>query len=636
MKSQRGSRLVSFKEMAQMDEFDKLGLRCGLEIHQQLSTRKLFCSCPSEIIEDEPDLKIIRKLRAVAGELGSIDEAALHESELKKNFIYHAYKKSNCPVELDEEPPHEPNPEAIETALQIALLLNAKPLPKIIFMRKTVVDGSNTSGFQRTGLVAVNGYLEIGSKKVGISTICLEEEAAKIVERTPEYDIYNLSRLGIPLVEISTTPDLSNPKEVKECAEKIGMILRSTGKIRRGLGTIRQDVNVSIEGGSRVEIKGAQDLRMLDRIVEIEAIRQKKLLEIRNELNRRGIKEIKSSAVEMTNIFKETSSKVLLGAIHSGGVVVGAMLKGMSGLLGVEIQPGKRLGTELSEYAKKFGVSGIIHSDELPGYGISEDEVNNARKFLRCGESDAFFIIASDSEEKAKRAAESALKRAEMCIMGVPREVRRANADGTTTYMRPISGASRMYPETDVPIIKTPDINMIKIPKLITEFAEDYKKMGLSEQAADIISKSQHRELFESLLEEFPDIGPQFVFSVVFLYPKDIKSRMGIDASRLKYEDFRRALSALSKGLIPKEAVEEVLAEAASGINIEEAIKKRERLSEEQVKEIIEGVIVELKSKGAELREGLVMGRSMALLRGKADGSLIARIVKEKISEITK
>jgi len=280
-------------------DYKKLNFKCGIEIHQQLDTHKLFCSCPSLIRDDKPDIIIKRRLRPSAGESGEVDEAALHEFRRGKQFIYQAYSNTTCLVELDEEPPHDVNKEALETALQVALMLNAKVVDRICFMRKTVVDGSNTSGFQRTALIATNGFIETSKGKVKIDTVCLEEEAAKIVKRTEKQDTYDLSRLGIPLIEIATAPEIKVPEHCRESAEKIGMILRSTNKVKRGLGTIRQDVNLSIKNKARVEIKGFQDLRNMPKIIENEVKRHLKLIENGEQLK----KEVRKANKDLTTSF---------------------------------------------------------------------------------------------------------------------------------------------------------------------------------------------------------------------------------------------------------------------------------------------------------------------------------------------
>lgn len=261
-------------------DYEKLGFKSGLEIHQQLETKKLFCNCQSLVNDtNDPDIIVKRRLRAVVGETGEVDKAAAYEQSKSKYFIYEACSSSSCLVELDEEPPHPINKDAVKVVVQAANMFNARLVDEIQFMRKTVIDGSNVSGFQRTALVAYGGYIETSKGKVKIDTICLEEEAAKKIETTDEYVRYRLDRLGVPLLEVATDASIKDPEHAKECAEKIGMILRSTGKVKRGIGTIRQDVNVSIKNGDRTEIKGFQDLKSIPNIVENEVKRQLDLIE---------------------------------------------------------------------------------------------------------------------------------------------------------------------------------------------------------------------------------------------------------------------------------------------------------------------------------------------------------------------
>jgi len=254
--------------------YGEIGLRAGLEVHQQLATHKLFCSCPSLVRQDEPHFKVVRELRPLAGELGAIDPAAIFERKKKKHYVYEGYNDSTCLVELDEEPPHEINPEALKTALIVAKLLHCEFPDVLQVMRKTVIDGSNTSGFQRTLLIGLNGYLETSFGKVGIQTVVLEEDAARRIAEDSMSVTFRLDRLGIPLIEIATAPDCKSPEQVKEVAEKLGALLRATGKAARGIGTIRQDLNISIKGHPRIELKGVQELPHMTKVVELEVKRQ--------------------------------------------------------------------------------------------------------------------------------------------------------------------------------------------------------------------------------------------------------------------------------------------------------------------------------------------------------------------------
>ncbi len=291
-------------------DYKKLGLKCGLEVHQQLDTEKLFCRCPSKLREEKPDIVFTRKMNLAASELGEYDAAALEAYKRGTEYVYQGYSDSNCLIEADEEPPMNPNPESLEVILEIALLCNSKPVDESIAMRKTVLDGSVTSGFQRTMLIASGGMIDIGSKKIGIQTIILEEDACRKIDDKENQIIYCLDRLGIPLIELSTNPEIFTPEEAKLTALKIGEAMRLTGKVKRGLGTIRQDVNISIAQGARVEIKGVQELGLIDEYVRREVQRQFKLLEIRDELKKRGVNEkliAAENSVELSKLFSATS-----------------------------------------------------------------------------------------------------------------------------------------------------------------------------------------------------------------------------------------------------------------------------------------------------------------------------------------
>ncbi len=269
-----------------MIDYDKLKVKIGLEVHQELNTNKLFCKCPSTILEGTVIKRIKRKLRLGLGELGKLDTAASYELSKQKTIIYEVPSIACCEVELDQEPPHIINQEALDTVLQIALLLKATILERAIVMRKVVLDGSNTSGFQRTALIAVDGKVETSKGIVNIPGIYLEEESARKVSEDKTSTTYSLDRLGIPLVEISTAPDIKDAEHAKEVASTLGMILRSTGKVKRGLGTIRQDLNLSIKNEAKIEIKGFQDLRSIPLIIENEIKRLSGLSKIVGEVRK--------------------------------------------------------------------------------------------------------------------------------------------------------------------------------------------------------------------------------------------------------------------------------------------------------------------------------------------------------------
>ena len=598
-------------------DYKQLGLKCGLEIHQQLEGKKLFCHCPTQLREDAPDFVIKRKLRAVAGEEGAVDVAAKQEQLKGRTFAYQGYDDSTCLVETDCEPPHEMNTQSLYTALQLCKMVEAEVFPVVQVMRKTIVDGSNTSGFQRTALAARNGKISTSTGEVRITNISVEEDSCKIVSETPEEKVYSLDRLGIPLIEIGTAPDITSPEQCQEAAKKIGMLLRSLPGVKRGLGTIRQDVNVSIKGGARIEIKGAQDLRQLPLLVELEVKRQEELLKIREELKKRKVKIVPLQIVDVTSLFAVSSANLIKNTLAKKGKVLAITLPGLVGFIGREVQPGKRLGTEFSDRAKvRAGVGGIFHSDELPRYGISELEVLEVKKKVGCDIRDAFILVA-DEESKARRALEAVYERVLEVLKGIPAEVRKANADGTTTYLRPIPGAARMYPETDVPLIR-PDLRNIELPETLEEKMGRFQKdLGLSKDLAEFAAKSEKVELFEELVGQYPSVKPAFVAETLISVPLDIKRQFHHDPEKLTEENFRDVFRYLSEGNIHKDIVLDVLIDMVTD---KFDIKRYAALGTEEIHKELLKIVAE--NKGAPFPA--LMGLAMKRLAGKASGKFIS------------
>jgi glutamyl-tRNA(Gln) amidotransferase subunit E len=595
-------------------DYEKIGLVSGIEIHQQLEGKKLFCNCPTEIREDTPDIEIKRKLKAVVGETGEVDIAAAHESEKAKTFTYQAYSDTTCLVELDEEPPHQINKGAVNLTLQICKFLQAHIVDEIQVMRKTVVDGSNTTGFQRTALIGINGSFEISGKKISIPTISLEEDAAKIVSRSEATDTYNLSRLGIPLIEIGTGPDLQTPAEVAEAAEKLGMFLRSTTaslgqSVKRGLGTIRQDVNVSIKGGARIEIKGAQDLKIMKQLVENEAIRQQWILENKKKIC------VEYTPENITHIFLKTECKFINTAINKKQTVFGSKVTKGVGKFIQEIQPGKRFGTELSDFAKvRAGIGGIIHSDEdLTKYSLSEKEITEIKQTLRCRKDDAFVIIVGD-EKKCKEGFKALIERSIQFAKGVPKEVRKANPDATTTYMRPMPGGARMYPETDVLPIK-PNFE-IEIGETVEERSARYIKEGVKDKdiAMQIARNISH--IFEEIRKK------------VKLDSNTIAANL-INAQEISTDDIIKVLIAMNNNEIPKNAFNDVISDIRAGKDVTKAIASRKSMSDSELEKIVDEV---LKKERGNTNIGLLMGKVMAAAKGKADGKKANELLRKKIN----
>ncbi len=628
-------------------DYEALGLKVGLEIHQQLKTeRKLFCHCKPELVEEGEEDVFQRRLRPVRSELGEVDVAALFEWKKGRTYVYHAPRECSCLVEADEEPPHEADKESIIIALAMAKAFGSKVVDEIHVMRKMVIDGSNTSGFQRTMLVSLGGELDLGDKKIGIETICVEEDAARKIGEKEKLTFYKLDRLGIPLIEIATAPDIHSPQEAKRVALRIGQMLRLTGKVRRGIGTIRQDLNVSIKGGAKTEIKGVQKLEIIDKVVEYEVMRQLKLLEIRDELKRRGVTEeeiLKQEIKDVTGIMKDSESKLVQRALRRGAGAFAVKLPKFKGILGKEVQPGRRFGTELADYARFWaGVGGIIHSDELPKYGITEEEVEEIKKALGCSEQDAFVMVLALGDD-ARKALEAVKERAAYALKGVPEETRAANPDGTTRFLRPRPGSARMYPETDVPPIPVTEEMLREAEKhkpknpieLIRELMTVYK---LPKDMAEKMISSVRFDLAYRLVKKYHGrLSSTVVVRTVVDTLRELE-REGVEVEKIKDEHIEETLDKVAEGKIAKEAIPDVLRKVAEGKSVEQAIKE---LGLEQkidvdavVRKVIEENLEEIRKRGPERSFGLVMGKVMTQLRGKVDGKVVAQAVKKALEEL--
>ncbi|WP_435146934.1 Glu-tRNA(Gln) amidotransferase subunit GatE [Halobaculum sp. P14] len=614
-------------------DYDSLGLVAGLEIHQQLDTAtKLFCESPTTLREpEEADRTITRYLHPTKSELGEIDEAALEESQVDREFEYLAYD-TTCLVEEDDEPPREVDGEALDVAMQIADLLDATVVDQAHVMRKIVIDGSNTSGFQRSMLLARDGELDTEYGPVGVEDMMLEEESAKRVEETDDGVRYSLDRLGIPLVEIGTKPDISSPAQAHAAAQRIGMLLRSTGAVKRGLGTIRQDVNVSIADGARVEIKGVQALDQIRDLVELEVDRQVELVDVAEELRDRGAAV--ADPVDVTDVFADTDSGVIAGALDDGGVVKAVRLDGFDGLVGREIQPDRRLGTELSDHAKRHGAGGVFHTDELPAYGVTADEVVALRDAVDADTRDAVVLVADDPET-AELAIDAAAERAAAAIDGVPEETRAANDDGTTRYMRPLPGAARLYPETDVPPVE-PDPSEVETPELLTEKVDRYQEEhGLDAGLAEQVAYGRRMPLFEEAVAE--GVDPTFAATTLESTVTELR-RDDVPVGELTDEHFLDVFRLVEEDTLAKEGVNEVLTTLAEqpALTAEEAIEEAGLggVTEEEVREAVAEVVdrnaEQVESEGMAAFSAL-MGEAMGALRGKADGEVVSDALRDEI-----
>jgi glutamyl-tRNA(Gln) amidotransferase subunit E len=607
-------------------DYNAIGLTAGIEIHQQLNTgEKLFCHCLTLLRDSaEHSGEFFRYLRVTESEMGEIDRAAQEEMKRERKFQYYTYD-TTCLVENDEEPPEPLNDEALSVCLTTARMFGMTPVRQVHIMRKLVIDGSNTSGFQRTALVALNGTIPNGGE---IETICLEEEAAQRVRD----DIFSLDRLGIPLIEITTSPCMHTPEEVQQVAEYIGMVLRSTGKVKRGIGTIRQDVNISIQGGSRVEIKGVQELDLIAEVVRREVQRQENLLAIREKLilNKASVHD---NAQDITDLFISTKSTVLKKAKR----IFALSLEGFGGLVGAEIQPDRRLGSELSDYAKKCGVGGIFHTDELPAYGVTADEVLKVRTRMNACDQDCVVIVAAAGETQAKCALHQVIGRARQALSEkpVPEETRKMLETGSSAYMRPLPGAARMYPETDVlpVIIGDERWNSTPVPELLTtkaqRFAQEY---AIDLNYATQLALTEKLPLFERALAE--GIKPKLAAFTILSTCTELR-RNGVAIEKIADEDYLATWHAVETGRAAKEAIPDLFRGLAAGDSFDQVIRKLvPSVSRQELESLIHRIIADrsefVEQKGIAAL-GPLMGLVMTEVRGSVDGRIVSELLKKEI-----
>jgi glutamyl-tRNA(Gln) amidotransferase subunit E len=624
-----------------------LDLKVGFEIHQQLATKsKLFCNC-SCIEAEKYERSFMRKLRPTQSELGAYDPAAMFEFSKMRTVEYHAAFGSSCLVEADEEPPHDVSREALETALIFSLALHSKVMDEVHVMRKLVIDGSNTTGFQRTMLVASGGHLDVAGKRVGVQSICLEEDAAKLIGDDKGIRKFGLDRLGVPLVEIALEPVTGKPDEIMQVALTLGRLLRASKRVARGLGSIRQDVNVSVQNGVVVEVKGVQQLDQLVKVIEHEMQRQHGLIQIAQKLKERkvDVSKVGDRIEDVTDILGKAQSKIVKKILDGGGIFRALRAPGFAGMIGFEPYPDIRIGKELGKLVRFYDLDGVFHSDELPNYGITEHEVSAVKSKLQAGDSDAFVIVGGP-RDKAGFASDAIIRRLQAATSGVLAETRVATPDGKTVFLRPRPGAARMYPETDIPIIPVTD-SMLKalsdkVPRSWDEIMDSLaKKYSLNKKLASQIFDSDYLGVFEEIASK-TKVQPTFVASKL---TEDLTSlqRQGLDASVLTEGMIKDIFTRLDAGAIAKESVNIILEKLMKNEaeTVEEAIKAAgiSSISDEELgmglDRIINDNVAVVKEKGMGALSTL-MGRAMAEYRGKVDGQKINAMLKDKLQKQVK
>ena len=636
--------------------YGRIGLMVGLEIHQQLGTgRKLFCRCRQDAGSGaaEPSGGFTRSLRVSKSETGRYDPAAVFERGKARTISYRrGAAGTSCLVEEDDEPPGDLDAEAKRTALIVSAALASPAFRELFPMRKMVIDGSNTSGFQRTILVSQGGRLEVPAREgeksrvsVGVQSVCLEEDAARLLADSAGAREYCIDRLGVPLVEIALDPVRASPGTTRRIAVAVGRLLRATGRVARGIGTIRQDVNVSVGGGPVVEVKGVQQLDQLEKVVEFEARRQDGLNMIAGRLREgraKGIGAEGPSSSDVTAAMSGCASKIVRRAIAAGDRIIAVRAPGFEGMLGYEPHGGVRLGREIAQLVRFYGIGGVFHTDELPAYGITADDVAAAAGAAGAGSGDALILLAAHPAA-ADAVAGRVAARLEQARRGAPAETRQAQRDGSTTYLRPRPGPARMYPETDIPPVavtgeELDDAAAAAPPAWDEMVAGMSMRHGLNAQLAEQVLDSGRAGLLERVCAD-RRIPPNFAASAMCSTLTALQRTEGLDAGLLSDSMIAEAFAMLADGRVTKDSIEEVFKGIMSGAcptvaDAARAAAGAGAAGDGEVSRILDELLDERADyveRAGERAIKPIMGAAMARLRGRAQGSDVSRMLAGKI-----
>ena len=621
------------------EDYATVGFKSGLEIHQQLLTeKKLFCRCPSGEYSKEYNAEILRHMRPTLSEMGVYDGTALMEFKTKKNIIYRINRNTVCTYEMDDTPPFLVNDDALDIALGIGMLFDCNIVDELHIARKQYLDGSIPTGFQRTAIFGLNGKIPYNNHQVEIVQMSIEEDSCREVSDIGHERIYLADRLGMPLMETVTEPAMRTPQEVEEVAWLCSKLVRSTNRVRRGIGAAREDVNVSVEGGTRVEIKGVPKISKIPTLTYYEAMRQWNLLRLREELKQRKITpdSFKAESFDVTSILKKPHYAPLKGAVEAGLNIKCVLLKGFAGLLHWETQTDTYFSKEISDRVRVIAclttIPNLIHSDSKSDT-ITSSEWQRVRKFVGATENDTLIIVWGN-EEDTKTAANEIIIRAKEATIGIPSETRQALSDGTNGFERILPGADRMYPDTDLPPKKISEdrLNELKkwLPEKFWERIKWYKELKIPEDTISDLSISEYAELFKTAVKEWK-VDPTTAAVVLIQYSKRLK-KTRYNTELLNENIFSEILKAYSENRIPRDAILSALQNVIElGLFTEEIFFKP--INDNELNTQIESAseaVKKMRLYNEKKTEHILMGLLMNKLRGRVPAPYVA----EKIGYI--
>ncbi len=626
----RGKKLIEGVDFDDTEFYSRLGFKCGLEIHQQLDTeKKLFCHCPVGYRNDEPDAIILRHMRPTLSEMGTYDGTALMEFKTRKQVIYQLYRENVCTYEMDDTPPFPINQKALDYAIEIALMLNCQLVDEIHITRKQYLDGSIPTGFQRTAIIGVDGWIPYRGRKIRIQQLALEEDACREVEDKRHTIVFRTDRLSIPLVEVVTKPDMLTPHEAAEVDGLLGRLLRASGRVRRGIGTARQDVNVSINGSDRVEIKGVPRTPDIRALTHYEALRHKALLELKDELRKRGIttEDFKAEDHKVTNLLSNTSNPRLRALIDKGEVIHAVNLKGWRELVRYETQPALTFADELAGRVRV-----IACLDEMPnifvldgrGEGLAVEAEEHLRKTVGAEEADTLVLVWGPAEDALTGAQEIAI-RAKEATVGVPQESRQHMPDACRTdFERILPGPDRMYPDTDSPPVAISKERVARIQAITAprpwEREERYKKLGIPEHLARNLAIHPHARLFDRLADD-TSLNPTLLAEALVQWQKAIKRdkrKVGLNIN----PPYEKSLESFFKTAADRGTPRRALYYAFEKLLYGEDAEPPSPLPEDELKALCQGVVTEFKNvryKTRELTLNFLVGEAIEQSQGRAE-----------------
>jgi glutamyl-tRNA(Gln) amidotransferase subunit E len=628
-----------FKPFADMtpDDYAAVGFRSGLEIHQQLLTeKKLFCRCPAGRYSDKYDAEILRHMRPTLSELGEYDGTALMEFKTKKEIIYRINRETVCTYEMDDTPPFMMHEQALDIALGVAMLYRLNLVDELHIARKQYLDGSIPTGFQRTTIVGVDGAVPYKGRDIAIVQLGLEEDACREVSDVGHRRVYLTDRLGMPLIETVTGPDMRTPHEVAEVAQLLRRLVRSTGRVRTGMGAAREDVNVSVRGGTRIEIKGVPRIPRIPLLTYHEAMRQWNLLRLREELRARGLtpETFRADSEDVTRLLVKTSYEPIRDALAAGAVAAAVALRGFRDLLSWPTQTNTRFSREISDRVRVVAcltkLPNIVHSDSL-SETLSSSRWDQVRKAVRATADDTVVVVWGPAGDVRTAVQEIAI-RAREATAGIPSETRQALRDGTNGFERILPGPDRMYPDTDLPPKKVTAERLEAIrrglPAPVWTREARYRELGLPADVVEVLSVSRFAGLFEVLVGEWGIDATAAAVALVH-FPKRLK-RKGLDPAALTEETLRRIFALYRDRRISRDGLWALMEGAARGRALPGPDEVRPATEEEIYGQVAasNGALRGLRIHNPDRRAHVLMGLVMTALRGRVEGAALVERVR--------